>query len=94
MKTYPKKDVQDILHKIEELRNDVMSLRKQTEYKRGLVCPNCGSYNNRVINIRESENCFKVRRRVCCVCDNRWNTTEIITDLGVVKRKLDKMKRD
>lgn len=94
MKTYQKKDIQDILHKIEELRDDVMSLKKQTEYKSGFVCPNCGSYNNRVTNTRESVNGFKVRRRTCITCDNRWNTTEIITDFGVVKSKLDEMKKD
>lgn len=82
MKTYPQKDIQDILSKIEEVKNDISGLKNKTDYINGVVCPKCGSFSNKIFNSRETEEKFRIRRRKCLDCENRWTTVEVITDLG------------
>lgn len=37
MKSYRKTDIQDILKKIDDVRIDISNLKKQTDYKSGIV---------------------------------------------------------
>lgn len=46
-----------------------------------MICPHCGGRDNRVMQTREHEAYnWVLRRRSCNLCDNRWNTIEIIED--------------
>jgi len=44
-----------------------------------MMCPNCESFNDRVVDTRprvESDKYIVKRRRECLDCGWRWNTTE------------------
>jgi len=44
-----------------------------------MICPKCGSRNDRVINSRTSHDAVR-RRRVCNGCNDRFSTIEISCD--------------
>lgn len=87
MRSYNKADIQDILHKIDNVRSDISSLKKQTDYKSGLVCPKCGSVRNDIYNSRKTKEQFCIRRRECLDCGSKWGTVEILNDLGIKDRR-------
>lgn len=87
MRSYRKTDIQDILHKIDDVKRDISSLKKQTDYKSGLVCPKCGSVRNDIYNSRKTKEQFCLRRRECLECGNRWSTVEIVNDLGIKDKR-------
>lgn len=46
-----------------------------------MICPNCGSRNDRVLNSRTSHGGDAVRRRrLCSECEERFSTIEISCD--------------
>ena len=54
-----------------------------------MICPHCGSPNNRVVNSRDAQNGTAVRRRrECLTCGERFTTFETLEDIPVqvVKR--------
>lgn len=87
MRSYRKTDIQNILHKIDDVRSDISSLKKQTDYKSGLVCPKCGSVRNDIYNSRKTKEQFCIRRRECLDCGSKWGTVEILNDLGIKDRR-------
>lgn len=84
MKSYRKSDIQNIIKKIDDVRSDLSSLKKQTDYNSGVICPKCGSLNSTIYNSRENEQHFRVRSRKCLDCENRWNTLDIVSDFGIL----------
>lgn len=82
MEKYSRKSLQNILQKIEEIKNEISAYDYKCES--GIICPECGIFNNVVINSKENKIGFKIRRRMCLKCGNRWNTVEIITEMGCV----------
>ncbi|MBN1475680.1 transcriptional repressor NrdR [Candidatus Sumerlaeota bacterium] len=49
-----------------------------------MICPHCGSSNNRVVNSRDAQNGTAVRRRRECLnCGERFTTFETIEDIPV-----------
>lgn len=83
MKSYRKIDIQNILSKIDDIKDDISMLKKQTDFQSGMICPKCGSLNNTIYNTRENKQNFRIRSRKCLDCENRWNTLEIVTDFGI-----------
>lgn len=71
-------NTQEILSKIEEVKTDILNLEAQADYKNGIACPNCGSFNNTVVDSRENKHGFRIRSRKCIDCANYWKTIEII----------------
>lgn len=65
-----------------EQAENIMESDNQQDGNSGIICQKCGSSNNKIINTRDSLESFRVRRRECLACGNRWNTEEIITDKG------------
>lgn len=67
-----------IMGDLEMLQEDVKKLLKDKEiYKSGVICPNCKCDSNLTIDTR-LDNGFRVRKRECKRCRNRWKTIEIV----------------
>lgn len=77
-------NISNILSEIENIKNEIVSFceKENKKNKSGIICPACGSFNNRIINSRENYDKFRIRRRECLDCSNKWNTEEIISDYG------------
>lgn len=71
-------NIQDILSKIEEVKNDILNLEEKSDYRNGIACPNCGRFNDTVVDSRENKNGFRIRSRKCIDCAKYWKTIEII----------------
>jgi transcriptional repressor NrdR len=53
-----------------------------------MICPHCGSANNRVVNSRDAQSGTAVRRRRECLnCGERFTTFETIEDIPVLVLK-------
>lgn len=53
-----------------------------------MICPHCGSPNNRVVNSRDAQNSTAIRRRRECLnCGERFTTFEQIEEVPVLVLK-------
>ncbi|NUP90100.1 MAG: transcriptional repressor NrdR [Candidatus Sumerlaeia bacterium] len=53
-----------------------------------MICPKCGSPNNRVVNSRDAQNGTAVRRRrECLTCGERFTTFETVEEVAVLVTK-------
>lgn len=83
-----KKYVKKLLCKLDycdKLESQIKDLTRS-----GIVCPMCGSFQNRTIESKIKNHDERVRRRECLECGERWNTLEILKEeYDFVKRSQD-----
>ena len=55
-----------------------------------MLCPNCKTSRDKVIDSRESKDCLVIRRRRECLnCSYRFSTTEVLKPLDLLVEKRD-----
>lgn len=79
------KIISKILKETKNIEESIGILEIEQKRYSGIICPKCGSVENKVTNVRNNED-FKIRRRKCIECGHGWNTEEIISNRCMYKK--------